>query len=198
MPQIPLPASMTLTMPLSEALAKRESLTTMPPKKLLSLQDCGTLLGSALQKHSHANKRAYPSGGSLYPIETYLITSALEGLPAAAFHYNPIRHCLETLSFLSEDIRVDDLARHDNNLDLEFTSLIVLTSIWERSSNKYGDFAYMLALIEAGHAAENILLVATALGLDARPLMGFHDQSIAQILDIDPEEEQAVYSIALW
>jgi nitroreductase len=45
--------------------------------------------------------------------------------------------------------------------------------------------------------AQNILLVATALGLDARPIAGFDDEKVLSLLDIDPNLEQPVYMISL-
>ena len=91
---------------------------------------------------------------------------------------------------------MDDLLSQ-KRINPDFSTLIVLTGVWGRSSAKYGDFAYLLALLEAGHMSQNILLVATALNLQTRPMMGFDDDIIPQLLDLDPEEEQPVLSIML-
>jgi SagB-type dehydrogenase family enzyme len=195
MPQISLPAALPLTMTLSDVIERRNSFEISTETISLSLSVCGTLLGAALSKHTGSNRRHYPSGGNLYPIETYMISSALDGLPPSVFHYDPTRHSLETLLVLRDPTAVNALVRNPN--DLVFSTLIVFTSVWERSSAKYGDFTYLLALLEAGHMAQNILLAATALDRLARPFAGFYEQELNQLLDINPEEEQVVYAIAI-
>lgn len=52
-------------------------------------------------------------------------------------------------------------------------------------------------MLEAGHMAENVLLVATALGMSTRPIAGYDDAALAKLLDLDERIEQSVYSIAL-
>jgi len=69
--------------------------------------------------------------------------------------------------------------------------------VWGRSAAKYGDFAYVLALLEAGHISQNLLLAATALGLSTRPLAAFDAPAIETLLDLDPAHEQVVLTILL-
>jgi SagB-type dehydrogenase family enzyme len=88
-----------------------------------------------------------------------------------------------------------DIAKHPESLSL--STLIVFTSVWKRSSAKYGELAYLHAHLEAGHMSENILLVGTALKLNVRPYAGFNDERIAELLDIDEENEQTVHSITV-
>ena len=75
---------------------------------------------------------------------------------------------------------------------------LIFTAVWERTASKYGDFSYILSLLEAGHMAQNILLIATALGVCARPIGGFNDAAVKETLDIDNWEEQTVYTVALF
>jgi nitroreductase len=48
--------------------------------------------------------------------------------------------------------------------------------------------------MEAGHAAQNVLLEATALGLGAVPIGAFHDRSVHETLSL-PKEEEPLYLI---
>lgn len=41
--------------------------------------------------------RPVPSAGGLFPLEVYLITQRVDGLPDGLYHYNVRRHSLETL-----------------------------------------------------------------------------------------------------
>jgi SagB-type dehydrogenase family enzyme len=74
--------------------------------------------------------------------------------------------------------------------------MIVFTSVWNRSSAKYGDLAYQHALLEAGHMSENILLVAGALHIGTRPYAGFDDAILEQLLDLG-DGEQIVHTITV-
>ena len=77
------------------------------------------------------------------------------------------------------------------------SAFLLFTAVWERTAAKYGDFGYLHAVIEAGHMAQNVLLVASALKIAACPLGGFDEKIAASILDLDNETEQPMYAIAL-
>lgn len=197
MQKVALPPPNPILAPFGEVIHTRTSYRncTHGQDAAIPIETLSTLLGSALKKRAEASNRNYPSGGALYPVETYLITEALDGFGPTVFHYNPTHHELETLWPLSSRLTLKDLARKPD--DLHFSSLIVFTSVWKRSSAKYGDLAYTHALLEAGHMSENILLTATALNLLTRPMAGFSDEKIIEILDLDPEEEQPIHTIVL-
>ena len=195
MPNIPLPEPKLLTATLYDTLKRRHSAFSGDPQKPIALRELGTLLGLALQKRPNVTNRNYPSGGGLYPIETYLISVALESQISGVFHYNPIKHSLECLWDLPPHFNMKDVAKNPRSLPL--STLIVFTSVWRRSSAKYGDLAYLHALLEAGHMSENILLTGCALGLNVRPYAGFNDALIEQLLDLDSEREQPVHTITL-
>jgi SagB-type dehydrogenase family enzyme len=195
MEQIPLPEPVPLPTTLAQALDHRQSAgaagdTNSP----LLLSEAGTLFGLALRARPDGH-RNYPSGGALYPIETYLIGTTLESHAPAIFHYNPTTHALEKLWDLPAQFNIKNLAKQPDTLPL--SALIVFTSVWKRSSAKYGDLTYLHSLLEAGHMSENVLLVATAAGIDARPYAGFSDDKIAELLDLDEAEEQVVHTVTI-
>lgn len=192
---IALPAPEALPHTLADALAGRTSYDGGVEHSDMSLQQWGTLFGLALGKRNPSSHRNYPSGGALYPIETYLISSAVPGQELSVFHYNPSAHALEKLWRLPDSIGMKNLVPQEG---IHFSSLLVFTSVWKRSSAKYGDFTYTVAMLEAGHMSENTLLVATALGLHSRPMAGFEDHTLTSVLDIDPEDEQPVHTITIY
>jgi len=195
MTQIALPEPLALDARLEETLKNRHSAQEGDATVPLTLQECGTLLGLSLRKRPNESRRNYPSGGGLYPVETYLISTALESQTPAVFHYNPSEHALERLWDVPEYFDIKNIAKHPESLTL--STLIVFTGVWERSSAKYGELAYLHALLEAGHMSENILLVGTALNLNVRPYAGFSDERVAKLLDIDEDNEQTVHSITV-
>jgi len=193
--QVPLPEPEQLETSLADALRDRESGISANPTKPLSLQELGTLLGLALGKKPDSNSRHYPSGGALYPVETYLISTAIESQTPGVYHYNPTKHVLERLCDTPANFNLKDLAKHPEELDL--STLIVFTSVWSRSSAKYGDLAYLHALLEAGHMSENVLLTGCALDLSVRPYAGFNDAIITQLLDIAELDEQPIHTVTI-
>lgn len=188
LPLPPIEASLTNT------IDKRRSAQSGDPAKPLLIGELGALLGHALRKRESSVSRQYPSGGALFPIETYLITTSLNQT-GAVLHYNPTLHALERLWNVPHDFDIKALTR--NPEWLLPNTLIVFTAVWSRSSAKYGDLAYQHALIEAGHMSQNILLLATALNLEARPYAGFNDDLIAELLEIDIEQEQPVHTVTI-
>lgn len=194
MHRTPLPPPQKLTYPLTEALEKRRS-SAGDPRIPLTLSECGNLLGHSLRVRTESWGRNYPSGGALYPIETYLISTGLEGHRPAVFHYQPTAHALECVWELPQGFDMKELVRKPESL--RFSSLLVFTSVWARSSAKYGDLSYAHALLEAGHMSENMLLMGAALGLCLRPMAGFNDDLLVRLLDLDEEMEQPIHSITL-
>lgn len=195
MEKIPLPDPARLDCTLQDALIQRHSTMNTETGIPLTLKDIGTLFGGALRRHAEGIRRAYPSGGALYPVETYLIATQIEGTTPGIFHYHPTTHALERLWALPHDFEMGQLMPKSESLNP--SALIVFTGVWKRSSAKYGDLSYLHTLLEAGHMSENILLMATALGLETRPYAGFDDELLARLLDIDAESEQALHTITL-
>jgi len=195
MRSVPLPEPSTLNTSLSHALIHRHSADAAgDPNMPTGLSELGTLFGLSLRTRADAH-RNYPSGGGLYPIETYLISTGIQSETPGVFHYNPSAHSLEKMWELPHQFNMKDIAKRPDWLPL--STLIVFTSVWKRSSAKYGDLTYLHALLEAGHMSENILLVGSALGLEVRPYAGFDDTRVAELLDLDEAEEQVVHSITL-
>jgi len=186
-----------ITASLLETLRMRRSGSTGTAHRLTDAH-LGSLLGAAASVASHPDHqghRPYPSGGGRYPIEIYLITTEDTSNTPYVAHYHPTNHALELLWPLPDNLEFTALTT--GNTTFKYSTLIVLTARWQAQYDKYRDFTYNLALLEAGHIAQNILLCATALSLHARPFCGFDDLSIIDTLDINPSEEQPVYLIAL-
>ncbi|HTR18618.1 MAG TPA: SagB/ThcOx family dehydrogenase [Candidatus Paceibacterota bacterium] len=183
-----------LQTPLSQALRHRRSFLELRNEGPLSTDDLGAVF-SGLRRHDGSVRRRYPSGGALFPIETYIVSRGIEGAGSGVFHYHPTEHALERLWDVPTDFSMSDLVRAPEAPAA--SSIVLFTSVWERSSAKYGDFAYMLALLEAGHLSENILLAASACEIGARPVIGFSDEVALSLLDIDERLEQPVLSIIL-
>jgi SagB-type dehydrogenase family enzyme len=148
----------------------------------LELEQIGQLLWAAQGVTSSLFPyRAAPSAGALYPLELYVATGA------GAFHYRPRSHELAKLG--DSDLR--PALRHAA-LDQSYVEgapcVVIVTGVNERTTRKYGERGLRYVLMEAGHAAQNLLLQAAALGLGAVPVGAFEDQPVSRLLNLGKGE----------
>lgn len=136
--------------------------------------------------------RTAPSGGGLYPVETFCLVMDVEGVPPGVYHHDVPRHRLARVA--ETDCR---RALLDScNLESEVRGAavcIALAVVLPRCSFKYGQRAYRFALMESGHIAQNLLLAAEANGLGALPVGGFFDDNLNRLVGLDGCQEFVVY-----
>ncbi len=70
--------------------------------------------------------------------------------------------------------------------------LFVLVGDYGRVEAKYGARALRFLLIEAGHLAQNLCLLASSLGLCTLPLGGFYEREIVRQLAL-PASDEVLY-----
>jgi len=167
--------------------------------------------------------RTVPSGGALYPLEFYVAVVAVDGITPGLYHYTPMAHGLELLRYgdfdgiissfcpgiikstndtddkveLSRDNSTvqDERLQEQASSDSSSAVWFIATAMFWRSRWKYGLRGYRFALLEAGHAVQNLLLTAEALHLGAVPVAGFHDADIESLLSIDGVNEACLYVV---
>jgi SagB-type dehydrogenase family enzyme len=131
--------------------------------------------------------RTAPSAGGLYALELYVVAANVTGLPAGIYKYELLTH--EVVSLSEGDIR-PRLSRSA----LEQTSIVhapaifALSAVYERITKKYGERGVRYAHMEAGHAAQNLLLQAVALGIGAVLVGAFDDAKVKRVLGLSKQE----------
>jgi SagB-type dehydrogenase family enzyme len=140
--------------------------------------------------------RAVPSGGALYPLEVYLAALRVDGLDPGLYHFDPLICCLE---IVRAGLAVDELAALSTYPEIvsPCAALLLIAAVFGRTRFKYGLRGYRFALLEAGHVGQNVVLVASALGLAAVPLGGFYDRPTDAFLGLDGVNESTLYTIAI-
>jgi SagB-type dehydrogenase family enzyme len=176
------------TMSLEEALATRRSVREFS-SETLSIETTAQLLWAAQGVTSTTGKRTAPSAGALYPLELYVADHT------GVHHYLPVDHALERVS--SEDLRpaLQDAALGQDAIG-DAVAVFVITGVEARTEAKYGDRAERYVKLEAGHAAQNLLLQAVALDLGAVPVGAFGDLEVQGLLGL-PSDEEPLYLIAV-
>ena len=200
-PTVPLPAPvLPEAKALKGALERRRSVREFDVARPLALEEVSTLLHFSYGWNPHRvgdyPRKHVPSAGGLFPLEIYLACLDVTGLKKGTiYHYRPTQHVLEELGSSGE--------RKPSSL-FDFTDwvdscglLIFLTGVLPRLSWKYGERALRYLLLDAGHAAQNICLVGSALDLGVCPLVSVFDDRVHDLLDVDGLSEFAVYAVAI-
>lgn len=140
--------------------------------------------------------RTAPSAGGLYPIETYLLVRAVEGIEPGIYHFRPSTFDLEFLKRgdLARDVAEAALGQR---MVMAAQVTFIWTAIVERSRWKYRERAYRYIYLDAGHIGENLYLAAGALGLGVCTIGAFFDDKANNIIGVDGIEETVIYLAAV-
>lgn len=172
------------TVSLEETLAGRRSVRSYA-RGTLSPAQIGQLLWSAQGVRDASGRRTAPSAGALYPLEVYVATAR------GVFRYQPRGHRLLRLS--QRDVRgALSRAALSQGAVRQAPAVFVIAAVEARTRRKYGGRARRYVHLEAGHAAQNLLLQATALGLGGVPIGAFSDMQVQTALGC-PRSHEPLY-----
>jgi SagB-type dehydrogenase family enzyme len=202
-PAIALDVGVREDRPLAEVLRERRSSRAL--ESPIASDDLGAILHDALGYTAVLEDpatglthglRAWPSAGGLYPLDPYVIARDVTGLGSGLYHYNAIQQRLELLPSREPGAILAD-AYFEQPFATSASAAVLLVACFERTVSKYGERGYRLVMLDAGHAAQNVLLTAEAAGVGAVPIAGFCDDSLASDLRLDGVAEAVVHTILL-
>ncbi|WP_456487259.1 SagB/ThcOx family dehydrogenase [Candidatus Alkanophaga liquidiphilum] len=196
--EIELPSPRTTgEMSVEETIALRRSVRRFANEPL-TLQELSQLLWAAQGiTDPEAGKRAVPSAGMTYPLEIYVAVgeSGVSELVAGVFHYSPHEHSLSKVK--SGDVRDELCAAAVGQTWVRAAPVsIVIAAVFERTEAKYGERGKRYVFMEAGHAAQNLYLQATALGLGMTVVGAFLDDDVRELLSM-PDDHAPLYVVPI-
>ncbi|MFN3533920.1 MAG: SagB/ThcOx family dehydrogenase [Desulfatiglandales bacterium] len=177
---------------LEEAIKRRRSVRNFQ-KGQLSLEEISQLLWAAQGITDPKGYRSAPSAGALYPLEVYLVVGEVKGLESGVYKYENRNHGLikirggDPASELYRAALMQDWV-------LRAQANLVFGAVFERTTSKYRERGFRYVYMEAGHAAQNVLLQAEALGLGGVVVGAFYDEQVKKALAM---EEEPIYIISL-
>lgn len=172
--------------PLEAVIQRRRSVRAFAPAPL-PIGTIGQLLWAGQGVTSPDGKRAAPSAGALYALELYAVTAT------EVMHYLPRGHRAETRA--TPDLRVELKALALGQASVGAAPLVIAVAVDPgRLSGRYGARAETYADFEVGHAAQNMLLQAVALGLVAVPVGAVDGSRAARTLAL-PSGQRVAYLI---
>jgi SagB-type dehydrogenase family enzyme len=173
------PPDTTGSTSLEETLSRRRSVRQFDNTPL-SPQQLGQILWAAHGITDAEGHRTAPSAGATDPLAVLAVTR--EGL----YRYEAGGHRLEVIS---SDDRLDEIAEAARDDRIQQAGAVVAIVADERPTvEQYSERGERYVLLEAGHAAQNVLLQAVSLDLGAYPVGSFDDAAVAARLSLESEQ----------
>ncbi|MFD3869241.1 thiopeptide-type bacteriocin biosynthesis protein [Streptomyces sp. NPDC058623] len=215
-PETALPADPLPATTLRDALAARASVRG-PLGGPLGAGALGALLWHSLAESGRtehhrpdgsvltAVHRPHPSAGALYTARVRLVVLDVAGVAPGTYDCVPERR---TLRYVGPAPEVAELKALSTYLSRPATDpaaigidaapvFLGLYADLGLLRSRYGLRALRLALLETGHLAQNLLLVAAALGLGGTTLGGFHDDLAHELFGLDDLTQPLQYLLPL-
>lgn len=189
---------MVNTCGLEDAIMRRRSQRDFVGNASLSLRVLSWLLRFSCSYVERVDSgvelsRTTPSAGAL---DVYPVVFRVAGLAPGVYRYAVEDHSLEL-------VRSGDFGEHLAALMLnqpyiaDSSVVFMLVGNKDRIAQQYGERGYRYLLIEAGHIAQNVCLVATGLGLGSVTIGGFVDSAVNQLLRVDGVTQMALYGVVV-
>jgi SagB-type dehydrogenase family enzyme len=191
LPTVVAPPVMTV----AQALEQRRSLREYADRAVTD-EELAWVVRAATGITSSQGRRAAPSAGALYPIETYVAVRRVDGIDPGVYHVDVRAQALEPVrdGSAAGDLMVAGLGQ---DFLRRAPVVLVLTGRFQRSRWKYRERHYRYVSWEGGHITQNVYLAAETLGLGACMVGAFFDGMVNDIIGVDGREEAALGLIAL-
>jgi len=174
------------TVALERCIQQRRSVRGFGEQALAASQ-LGQLLWAAQGLTGDENKRVVSSAGAFYPLELYVVLGNVMLMPAGVYHYVPVKHELLLRTSGYERERFVHAARHQEWIGTA-AAIVCIAAVWQRTTVKYGNRGRGYVFMEAGHAAESLMLQAVALGLATTMVGAFYDDEVKSVFCLNADE----------
>jgi SagB-type dehydrogenase family enzyme len=167
---------------LERALSERRSVREFRDAPL-RLEELAQLAWAA-QGQRGGGRRTAPSAGALYPLELFVVAGNVQQLAAGVYRYEPARH---RLVLVAAGDRRRSLAgpAWAQTWIADAPAIVLVAGIERRTTGKYGSRGVRYVHMEAGHAAQNVLLQAVALDLGATVVGAFSDAAVHEAAGLE-------------
>lgn len=172
---------------LEKALYTRRSVRAYAPDPL-SLADVSQLLWAAQGVTDPCGTRTAPSAGATYPLEVFLMAGNVTDLAAGIYKYDPASHSMTLYDSGDSRAKLAQAAGGQAWV-LEAPISLIFISSAGATMQRYQEMGERYVNMEAGHAAQNVYLQATALGLGTVSVGAFDGVAVGRMLWLLPHVE---------
>lgn len=182
---------------LADALSDRHTSRGEQLTGPLSAGQLATLLWTA-QGALPGGRRPYPSAGALHTARLRLIAWQVSDLAPGVYDVDETRRVLVRIAPAPSTSEVTPTSMWFGPRDdgVALTTTPALLALYVRAGELrrfYGLRALRLTLVEAGHLAQNLALVAQSAGLSLGMIGGFYDDMAHDVLGLDGVNDTLVY-----
>ncbi len=177
---------------LEESLLNRRSIRSYSDEPV-TLQEVSQLLWAAQGITDDTGHRTAPSAVAIYPLSIFVVAGNVPEIMTGVYIYIPEEHSIERI--IDGDIRNElaDAAMGQASVRQGATSFVI-TVDYGKMITRFGDKGERFGTLEAGHAAQNLCLQATALDLGLVTAGAIYDDRVANVLDL-PQNLTPLYVI---
>lgn len=185
--RLPLPkACRDGSVSLEKAIATRRSVRDFRGDHVTA-EALGQILWACQGLAADGPRRTVPSAGASYPLEIYVVAGNVTNIPAGVHRYDAATHSLWPV--VQGDVRRDLYGATVGQTSAALAPVtVILAAVYDRITNRYGTRGMTYALMEAGHAGQNLYLQATALELGTVAIGAFREDMVRQILNMGADE----------
>lgn len=172
--------------PLEQLLARRRCIREYVDRPV-TLTNAACLLWAAQGISAANGLRISPSAGALYPMDIYLAAGAVTGLVPGIYRYLPKEGAIEGAGEGDQRAALAAAALGQSWL-ADAALILIIAARYEHTTWKYGQRGIQYVHMEAGHAAQNALLMAATLNLGAAVVGAFDDGRVASVAGLSGKE----------
>ena len=144
---------------------------------------------------AYATLRTVPCGGARHEFECYMAIQNVEGLKDGLYHYLPLKHEIEKLGeridlkeWISDSLCGQSWAAKAN-------IVFYYSAVFYRSEWRYGIYAHVPMMMDAGHITENVYLAATSIHRGGCAIAAVDGRAADQAFGLDGIEETIFYAM---
>ena len=150
-----------------------------------------------------ATLRPVPSGGARHPFELYAVVKNVDGMKPGIYRYAPLLNVGEksvTVEFCGE---IED---YENRITAMLAGqkwaanapvVLFFSCVPYRAEWRYTAAAHRVMLIDLGHAGQNVMLSAAALGLGSCCIAAYDQELCDKVFGFDGLDEYVVYAVTI-
>ena len=142
------------------------------------------------------------SDGHTFPCELYIAAFAVEGLEPGLYHYSPREFVLRKLRGGAETLARLTRGRPDLAFLKTVPLAMLVSTIFCRATWRFGKRGYRHAVHDAGYLVQNLVTVATGLGVQTMTRLIQNDSATRDLIgvprDADFSQAEAVQAIVVW
>lgn len=189
----------------------RGGLDSVPTSQRQPPQDLRTLatwlyLGGGNIRRTAGRKpmwlRTCPSEDGIYPCEIYVAAFGIDGLEPGLYHFCVREFALHRLRDGGATLAQIKRGRPDLEFLKTLPAVLLVSTIFARSSWRYARRGYRHALIDAGRLVQNLSIAGTGMGIQTLVRLTTNAKTMNELIGVAPEapfaQAEAVQGMVIW